>query len=469
MGKSGTPSDPIPSDETKPISRSRLYTQLMLASASPSSTVAMSLTPTQASPAGKRPRLSLQIKTPGTATILGKSVTALKTDHDPSSPTSFNTLSNAYAVAIENSSPRTARPLSSSKAGKPTLLRLETKNFSSDGGYIQPAQRTQTPGPFSITYPDTPSSAFPSSLTPVLPNYPEVEPKTAADSFTFTPPQSAGSERSLPRIFTFTAPPNIITNASPCTPRTPRRRVTLSSQYHSAPYTHPRALHSILRNSPLPPRTAVTPATPNRVSMRLAAKASRRVDYSDPLTQTITTNKYVKSHIDLLAEDSPASAGIEPMPSIETPTLETAFAYTGDETRDGGQTPGPFEEMRRRMAESALQTPASKKRKRREKKRKWEWTISSTGDMGADDDNMPIGRTPLTAMQIERTPITAIRRGASVSEAEDSEMSEVEERYQPEMSYEPDFFGGSQDGSIESDFTMSSVESIERPTTSQSL
>jgi hypothetical protein len=204
--------------------------------------------------------------------------------------------------------------------------------------------------------------------------------------------------------------------------------------------------------------------------MRLAAKASRRVDYSDPLTQTIITNKYVKSHIDLLAEDSPASAGtdIERMQSIETPTLDTAFAYTGEETRDGGQTPGPFEEMRRRMADSGLETPASKKRKRREKKRKWEWTISTSGDMGADDD-MPIGRTPLTAMQIEKTPITAIRRGASVSEAEDSEMSEAEERYEPEKSFEPDFFGGSQDGSISSDFTMSSVESFERPMTSQSL
>jgi hypothetical protein len=211
--------------------------------------------------------------------------------------------------------------------------------------------------------------------------------------------------------------------------------------------------------------------------MRLAAKASRRVDYSDPLTQTITTNKYVKSHIDLLAEDSPASAeaDIERMQSIETQTLETALTYTGDETRDGGQTPGPFEEMRRRMADSGLETPASKKRKRREKKRKWEWTITTTGDMTEDDDSTPIGRTPLTAMQIEKTPITAIRRGASVSE--DSEMSEAEERYEPEKSFEPEFFGGSQDGSVQSsdlsvssEMVLSSSESeSERPMTSQSL
>lgn len=76
--------------------------------------------------------------------------------------------------------------------------------------------------------------------------------------------------------------------------------------------------------------------------------------------------------------------------------------YTGDETRDGGQTPGPFEEMRRRMAESGLETPASRKRKRKDKKRKWRWTI---GD-GEDSDAQT---TPTTAM--ERTPITSIWRG----------------------------------------------------------
>jgi hypothetical protein len=58
----------------------------------------------------KRPRLSLQIKGPTTAITFGKSVTALKADIDPSSPTAFNTLSNAYAAAIENSSPASATP-----------------------------------------------------------------------------------------------------------------------------------------------------------------------------------------------------------------------------------------------------------------------------------------------------------------------------------------------------------------------
>ncbi|TVY51108.1 hypothetical protein LCER1_G005869 [Lachnellula cervina] len=315
----------------------------------------------------KRPRLSLQIKTPSTALTYGKSSTALKADVDPSSPTAFNTLSNAYAAAIENSSPRTARPISSTiKSGKPTSLRLETKN-AGDNHYIHPSQRTQTPGPFSITYPDTPSSAISSSAS--ISESTESQPP--ASSFTFTPPQSAGTtEQKLPSVFTFAA--NAPNKDSPSTPRTPRRRATF-------------------------------------------------VGYNDPLTQTITTNKYVKSHIDLLSEESPYSAA----DAEKQDTLDLTFAYTGDETRDGGQTPGPFEEMRRRMAESELETPATRKRKRKEKKRKWEWTITSTeGD--DEEERTPVNKTPLTAVRMEKTPNTAIWRGSSVSTT-DSEMSDVEE------------------------------------------
>ncbi|KAH7342272.1 hypothetical protein BKA65DRAFT_526465 [Rhexocercosporidium sp. MPI-PUGE-AT-0058] len=403
---------------------------MMLASVRTCSTLTMSLNTSQSSSPQKRPRLSLQIKTPATAQTLGKSATALKSDIDPSSPTAFNTLSNAYAVAIENASPRTARPLSTSldtKFTRRTSLRLETGNFSGDNDYVHPSQRTQTPGPFSITYPDTPSSAYP-SLTPTTTAQPQPlsEPKPTATSFTFTPPQSAGSDHSLPRIFTFAA--NNPSTSSPSTPRTPRRRMTIGSQI--APYTHPRSLHSILRNSPLPPGSTITPATPTRVSMRLANRASKKVGYNDPLTQTITTNKYVKSHIDLLSEDSPYSA-TDPEAAEKPEALDLTMAYTGDETRDGGQTPGPFEEMRRRMAESDLETPGTRKRKRREKKRKWEWTITTTEKEDGDGNDTPVGRTPLTAVMLARTPITAIRRGASVSEDSASEVSEAEERYVP--------------------------------------
>ncbi|KAE8452818.1 hypothetical protein EG329_013090 [Mollisiaceae sp. DMI_Dod_QoI] len=385
----------------------------------------MSFNPSQSSSPPKRPRLSLQIKTPATPQVLGKSVTALKADIDPSSPTAFNTLSNAYAAAIENSSPKTARPLSASRTGKPTCLRLETTNVSSaDKDYVHPSLRTQTPGPFSITYPDTPTSAFPTSTTAQPETEGGLKPiaTATATSFTFTPPQSAGSDQSGPRVFTFAS--NVPNKSSPSTPRTPRRRMTIGSQYQAAPYTHPRSLHSILRNSPLPPRTTATPATPSRMSMRLANRAAKKVGYNDPLTQTITTNKYVKSHIDLLAEESPYSATDPEAEKLGS--LDLTMAYTGDETRDGGQTPGPFEEMRRRMAESELETPGSRKRKRKEKKRRWEWTITNA-ETDDEEERSPARRTPLTAVMLEETPITAIRRGASVSE--DSEMSEAEERY----------------------------------------
>lgn len=94
----------------------------------------------------------------------------------------------------------------------------------------------------------------------------------------------------------------------------------------------------------------------------------------------------MKSHIDLLAEEaSPNSALDAEKGGLEINTsLDLTMAYTGDETRDGGQTPGPFEEMRRRMAglggegernESETETAGGKKRKRREKKRAWVWTI----------------------------------------------------------------------------------------------
>ena len=159
--------------------------------------------------------------------------------------------------------------------------------------------------------------------------------------------------------------------------------------------------------------------------MRLANRANKKVGYNDPLTQTITTNKYVKSHIDLLSEDSPFSAEDPEKEKLET--LDVAMAYAGDETRDGGQTPGPFEEMRRRMAESDLETPGSRKRKRREKKRKWEWTITSPEDAEGENDARP-GKTPLTAVRLERTPATAIWRGASVSSDSGQSESEADTR-----------------------------------------
>ncbi|KAH8601041.1 hypothetical protein B0O99DRAFT_297475 [Bisporella sp. PMI_857] len=388
----------------------------MLAPCRPHSSV-MSLPARQSSPP-KRPRLSLQIQAPAIAQTLGKSSTALKADIDPTSPTAFNTLSNAYAVAIENASPRTVRP--------PMGL------------------LTSTPGPFAVTYPDTPSSALPDSTPTTV--HPQI--KALASTYTFTPPQSAGStDSSQSKIFTFSS--NTSSKSSLNSPRTPRRRATIGSHFQVAPYTHPRSLHSILRNSPLPPRSTITPSTPSRMSLRIANRANKKVGYNDPLTQTITTNTYVKSHIDLLAEESPIVTDPD---SALSDSLDQTMEYTGDETRDGGHTPGPFEEMRRRMADSGLETPARRKRKRREKKRKWEWTITNTdGETEIGQEIEMTDKTPITAIKVDKTPNTAVWREVSVT---DSEMSEAD--------------GPARRPSVESE-TGSEMSLDERPGTSQSL
>lgn len=174
-----------------------------------------------------------------------------------------------------------------------------------------------------------------------------------------------------------------------------------------------RSLHSILRNSPLPPPTARTPISPRRQSARLAEKAARRVGYESPIERVITTNQYVKSHIDLLADEaSPASSTASPVTATaaaeaqgsqgqEDMVLDLTMAYTRDETRDGGTTPGPFEEVRRRMAGLVTRTPTSpsaghglgspagvRKRKKKDTKRRWVWTIGTQED---DLDDREVG------------------------------------------------------------------------------
>lgn len=183
-----------------------------------------------------------------------------------------------------------------------------------------------------------------------------------------------------------------------------------------APYSVDRSLRSILRNSPLPPTSAVvSPNTQRRQSRRLQEKADRRVGYLSPLTQTITNEKYTKSHIDLLVDDaSPYTT--TPVAEDSDIILDLAMAYTGDETRDGGETPGPFEEMRRRMTGLGTASPTLspkpegvRKRKKKEKNRKWVWTI------GQDDEENESGAiAALKAAVGDPTPIVAAPTSAPV-------------------------------------------------------
>ncbi|QSZ33290.1 hypothetical protein DSL72_002878 [Monilinia vaccinii-corymbosi] len=421
----------------------------------------MSFPPRHSSPP-KRPKLSLQIKTLSIPQTFGKSATALKSDINPSSPTALNTLSNAYATAIENTLPQTPRPRSF--AAKPSLriqpvpsrpqtTRLHT-NTSAGDGYTHPSERTTTPGLFAISYPDTPSSAQP-NLNPT-----SAHPKDTSSTFTFTPPHSAGA--SDPKMYNFSS--HASNSASPRS----MRRLT--------PYTHPKSLRSILRNSPLPPPSAVAPATPHiasRFAVKLASKGPKRVEYDDPLTQTITTNTYVKSHIDLLAEDSPHSATDPELAHLDA--LDTTMRYTGEDeaTRDGGQTPGPFEDMRRRMAESGLETPGSRKRRRKDKKRKWRWTIGEGEGEGEDGDAHV---APTTAL--ERSPMTSIWRGGPEitqadsptfeQEKEEEEEARGEYECECECGYERNRRGHSIDLSIFTDEDMSVSEEVGSSSSSSS-
>lgn len=124
--------------------------------------------------------------------------------------------------------------------------------------------------------------------------------------------------------------------------------------------------------------------------------------YNNPLTQTIITNKYTKSHIDLLVEEaSPASPSFSPIGADRRIDLKQAFSH--NEIENGGQTPGPFEDMRRKLAAlggsatsspSPSTTPSSsnnggiRKRKRKEKKRQWVWTIGVADEEEEDDQRV---------------------------------------------------------------------------------
>lgn len=122
--------------------------------------------------------------------------------------------------------------------------------------------------------------------------------------------------------------------------------------------------------------------------------------YESPIERVITTEQYVRSHVDLLlAEESQLS----PSSVSPTSTLDDIMmaANESSETRDGGQTPGPFEEMRRRMAGLVTRTPTTsspsctssgsspvgiRKRRRKDRGRRWVWTIGNQDEDDEEDD-----------------------------------------------------------------------------------
>lgn len=400
----------------------------------------------------KKPRLSLQIKaTYGTPTTRPPRGFVSSSD-----PASFNTLSNVYVTAIQRSAhvptgePLTAiNTLQSFSIASP----LEGQNDFKDISY-----RVVTP--YVANYPETPLSATCTSPQKMELMFPSI--MTATPPLSAGPVESNGSSQPFSFSETETAESRAsIMLASPVEARISRGRLppTLSPDV-PPPYSHPRSLHSILRNSPLPPRTAIPPPSPRRQSARLAEIAAKKVNYNNPLTQDIVTNKYIRSHIDLLCEDgSPLTPSNASPAEKQTDVLDVVLKLAPNELQDGGQTPGPYEEMRRRMAGLQSSTPLTgttptsspsgptgiRKRKRKEKKRQWRWTIGQENEdeedniSGAEaavrasrltksEDDLP---TPLTIPNITYqqcldVPTPTIEAADSTDDSVDVIMSDVE-------------------------------------------
>ena len=353
-------------------------------------------TPSPTSPP-KRPRLSLQIKAIANGPS-GRTSRTLAAAVDVKSPTAFNTLSNVYATAVDRSTPVQDKPPATVLGtGRPTL-RLQTQESGRAGGGTKGRDLST---PHTGAYLDTPLTAQPISPAVTAAAATGIR-FPSAIVMTATPPLSA-IEQNGAQLFDKTAVTPLAStfaaSGAAQTPQSGKRRTTLPATLGKPPYNHPRSLRSILRNSPLPPlSTTRSPDSPRRQSVRLQEKAARRVAYNSPLCQTITTSKYTVSHIDLLAEDGTPTTPSAPDEDL----LDQTMAYTGNETRDGGQTPGPFEEMRRRMAGLQASTPVTasssvatsptagggiRKRgaRKKEKKRRWVWTI------GQDDEEADTG------------------------------------------------------------------------------
>ncbi|SPO05659.1 related to glucan 1,4-alpha-glucosidase [Cephalotrichum gorgonifer] len=342
-----------------------------------------------ATPQNKPRRPSLQINTtqvPTSKFTAPRKIVMV----DPKDPTAFNTLSNVYATVIDRKTPIQPDPVTAVNTRQPFKTQTD---FRGDQQH-QPQAYTPyiTHGP---TYPDTPLTAHPKSPM----NNPEF---VFPSAMTSTPPLSAGPVENNAPTFTFTPADmskrlSLNTNVArpakldaPLTPHQNRPTPTIITTPPSKPpYTHPRTLHSILRNSPLPPATARQVASPRRQSVRLQQKAAKRVGYNNPLTQTIVNSKYVFSHVDLLTEDISPSPISPVVPDQEMAALDTETSSTDEDTRDGGMTPGPLEDMRRKMAGLGTSSPLTgpggiRKRKKKEKKRQWTWTINTDDD--PDDD-----------------------------------------------------------------------------------
>lgn len=109
--------------------------------------------------------------------------------------------------------------------------------------------------------------------------------------------------------------------------------------------------------------------------------------------------------------------------------IDLTMAYSGDEIKDGGRTPGPFEEMRRQMTSLATATPTSsprsdgiRRRKRKEKKRKWVWTIGKEDEKSENGAvaalRAAVGEASTLKCTTATEPLTAIQDSPEPADSE---------------------------------------------------
>lgn len=272
--------------------------------------------------APKRPRLSLRTVVPA---VLAEQCNFIPSEFRSSSPTVLNTLSNAYALAIEQYSPQlstsyTTAPLSTTTNVKSTILR------SSD--FTRASKLTTGSGRITTPYPAAESDSC----------------------------QTSSACRSEPESREEATAQGLFDNELEVQP------TSSQSAMHVLPYTQPPTLKSILRNSPLS-------STRSTKTVRI-----KNLRYNSPLTQTIATDDNIESPIDLTYNvHSSPSARLSPDCPQEKTYVE-ADILGSSQTRDGGWTPGPREEIRRREADSLI---VDRERQRGGKKRRWVWTIGN--------------------------------------------------------------------------------------------
>ncbi|KAG5976670.1 hypothetical protein E4U58_000003 [Claviceps cyperi] len=327
----------------------------------------------------KRPRLSLETRSACSPPSIGLGGQPM----DLSDATSFNTVSNTYISASERFSALPPGPFTALDPLQTAEPETAVEKASLRPQLMTPLARTchNTPVSAQLTLPQRINLLYPSTGSPSSPLLAEALDKNFA--------LSSADTSSAPRW------PSI---RSSCDDRSPFQRKTAlacSVPPTRMPYTHPRSLHSILRNSPLPPSSTLPhSSSPRRQCLRLGEKTAKKVEYDSPLEEEITTSTYIKSHIDLLAEDGSPLSPSDVLPIV----LGIGFSFTRDETQKDGQAAGLFEDVRGKGAGLVAESPirsnkesicANRKRNRREKKRRWVWTIGQD----AEDEEYSGGAT----------------------------------------------------------------------------